>query len=118
LLTTAHLGSKAVWYCSNLCRPRARSSEYRERYAYIISSTILPNVVGRMTAKRKVAGSNLVTDDFSTCNPTYLQLWALWVPGEGVKLGSNSRKADENQSLFLRIKPDQSTLAAKRTVKS
>jgi hypothetical protein len=45
-------------------------------------TTILPNVVGRMTGKRKVAGSNLVADDFSTCNPTYLQLWALWVPGE------------------------------------
>jgi hypothetical protein len=45
-------------------------------------TTILPNVVGRMTAKRKVAGSNLVTDDFPTCNPTYLQLWALWAPGE------------------------------------
>jgi hypothetical protein len=35
-----------------------------------------------MTAKRKVAGSNLVTDAFSTCNPTYLQLWDLWVPVE------------------------------------
>jgi hypothetical protein len=43
---------------------------------------ILPNVVGCMTAKRKVAGSNLVTDDFQTRNPIYLQLWALWVPGE------------------------------------
>jgi hypothetical protein len=48
----------------------------------LLFTTNLPNVVGRMTAKRKVAGSNLVTDDFSTCNPTYLQLWALWVPGE------------------------------------
>jgi hypothetical protein len=35
-----------------------------------------------MTAKRKVAGSNLVPDDFATCNPTYLQLWAFRVPGE------------------------------------
>jgi hypothetical protein len=73
-----------------------------------------------MTAKRKVVGSNLVTDDFSTCNPTYLQLWALWIPGrnpgEGVKLGSNPRKADENHSLSYSIKSNQSTLAAKRTV--
>jgi hypothetical protein len=58
-----------------------------------------------MTAKRKVAGSNLVTDDFPTCNPTYLQLWVPVGrnPGEGGKLGSNPRKADENQSLSHRI---------------
>jgi hypothetical protein len=81
------------------------------------------NMVGRMKSKRKVAGSNLVTDNFLTCNPTYLQLWALWVPGEeswgrSKKLGSNPRKADENQSLSHRIRSNQSTVAAKRTVKS
>jgi hypothetical protein len=76
-------------------------------------STILPYVVGRMTAKRKVAGSNLLTDNFSTCNPTYLRLWALWVPGEESWGRSDPRKADENQSLSHRIKSNQSTLAAK-----
>jgi hypothetical protein len=38
-------------------------------------------------------------------------------PGEGVKLGSNPRKADEKHSLSHRIKSNQSTLPAKRTVK-
>jgi hypothetical protein len=74
-----------------------------------------------MTGKRKVAGSNLVTDDFSTCNPTCscgLCGYLGRSPGEGVKLGSNPRKADENHSLSHRIKSNQSTLAAKRTVKS
>jgi hypothetical protein len=46
-----------------------------------------PNVVGRVTAKRKVAGSNLATNDFSTCNPTYLQLLALWVLGKDENWG-------------------------------
>jgi hypothetical protein len=37
---------------------------------------------------------------------------------EGVKLGSNPRKADENHSLSHRVKSNHFTLAAKRTVKS
>jgi hypothetical protein len=87
-------------------------------------TTILPNVVGRMTAKRKVASSNLITDDFLDCNPTskacscglcgYLGMNS----GEGVKLVSNPRKADKNHSPSHRIKSNQSTLAAKRTGKS
>jgi hypothetical protein len=38
-------------------------------------------------------------------------------PGEGVKLGSNPSRADENHSPSHSIKSNQSTLAAKRTVK-
>jgi hypothetical protein len=70
-----------------------------------------------MTAKRKVAGSNLVTDDFSTLLACSCGLCGYLGrnPGEGVKLGSNPRKADENHSLSHRIKSNQPTLAAERT---
>jgi hypothetical protein len=60
------------------------------RFLDIYFTTILPNVVGRMTAKRKVASSNLVTDDSSTCNP-YCSCGLCGYlgrnPGEGVKTG-------------------------------
>jgi hypothetical protein len=48
----------------------------------------------------------------------FVGTWGPRNPGEGVKLGSKPRKADENQSLSHRIKSNKSTLAAKRTVKS
>jgi hypothetical protein len=63
-----------------------------------------------MTGKRKVAGSNLVTDDFSTCNPTCdcgLCGYLVRNPGEGVKLGSNPRKAGENHSLNWGVIPER-----------
>jgi hypothetical protein len=59
-----------------------------------------------MTAKRKVPTCSCGLCGYLGRNP-----------GEGVKLGGTSRKADENHSLSHRIKSNQSTLAAKRTVK-
>jgi hypothetical protein len=43
----------------------------RLKVRYFLAN-ILPNVVGRMTAKRKVAGSNFVTDNFSNLQPYLL----------------------------------------------
>jgi hypothetical protein len=61
-----------------------------------------------------------LTDDVSTCNPICSCGLCGYLgrnTGEGVKLGSNPRKADETHSLSQRIQSNQSTLAAKRTVK-
>jgi len=75
----------------------------------MFASTILPNVIVHMTAKRKVAGSRRLKSHAQQCfglHPTHLQLWDLWVPGEESRGGSKTeeesseRHTDENQ-LFL-----------------
>jgi hypothetical protein len=71
-------GAKGVVYVKSPPLPPWRIPSYP------MVTTILPNVVGRMTAKRKVAGSNLVTDDFNLqlYLPAVVGLSTLWVPGE------------------------------------
>jgi hypothetical protein len=67
-------------------------------------ATILPRVVGRTTVKRKVAGSNLVSDDFSTCTlPTCkshnrgLCGYLGRNPGQGVLIGEESQDGHTNK---------------------
>jgi hypothetical protein len=66
-------------------------------------ATILPSVVGRAAVKRKVAGSNLVSDDFHSA-PYFLAVVGFRStranPGEGVRLGRNPRKVTQMKDNF------------------
>jgi len=63
-------------------------------------STILPNVVGRKTAKRKVKCR--LRRDLSL-HPTYLQMWALWVPGE--ESWGRSKTGEGSQEGQMKLTP-------------
>jgi hypothetical protein len=76
-------------------------------------STILPGVVGRTTVKRQVAGSILVSDDFSICI-LLSRIRGLCgtrggIPGkEGEKLGRNPRKVTQMETNPLPLPTCQS----------
>jgi hypothetical protein len=65
--------------------------------------TILPSVVGRMTFERKVADSNPISGDLSSCilRSRGICEYPRRNPGEGVKLGGGIQEghADENNVL-------------------
>jgi len=84
-------------------------------------TTILPDVVGRMTAKREAAGSTPYADGFSACTPSYWQLWALWVPGEEPwgrsKAGEESQEDQMSTNPSLSVRVQSAEFDCKRTVK-
>jgi hypothetical protein len=74
-----------------------------------------------MTVKRQVAGSNLVSDDFSNMHPTYLPLGLCGYLGTRSKLGRNLRTVTQTKIVsppLSTCKSNYPNLAAKRKVKS
>jgi len=69
-LGTSLLSPEACLLINN-CRfggfTEERGAERKISLVILYFTSIVPNVVGRMTAKRKVAGSKLVNDDFPAC---------------------------------------------------